>query len=238
MSTKISFVSGKGGVGKSSICFSFAKALNSREKKVLIIDLDIGLHTQDILLNVADKVLYNWNDVLCQRCDVNAAIIKGKIDLIAAPEEMECSENNLFSEMIEKLDDDYDYILFDCPAGIFGGFELGVKNSDLILAITTQDKLCSMKVNTVSNKIRKLCDDINIRLIINKYVKPSFFEKDFLNLDEIINLTEIQLAGVIPSDIEFAENILKNKEIEFCEAYQAVQRIIRRLEGKTVPLSI
>lgn len=239
MSNKISFVSGKGGVGKSSICFAVAKILQSMGKKLLIVDLDIGLHTQDILLNVSDRVLYNWNDFLENRCDVEATIIKGKIDLIPAPDEADEINFEKFESLIKKIDSDYDFILFDCPAGIFGGFEIGIKSADLILAITTADKLCCLKVNTVNNKIRKTLENPTVRLIINKYKSPSFFENDYINLDEIVDLTKLRLAGVIPNDFDFAKSLLQNQSIDSSsEAYRAINRTLQRLDGQTVKIKI
>ena len=46
----IAIVSGKGGVGKSNSALNFSLELQKRGKKVLLIDLDVGMGNIDILL--------------------------------------------------------------------------------------------------------------------------------------------------------------------------------------------
>ena len=46
----IAIVSGKGGVGKSNTALNFSLELQKRGKKVLLIDLDVGMGNIDILL--------------------------------------------------------------------------------------------------------------------------------------------------------------------------------------------
>ena len=83
---KILFTSGKGGVGKSTLSTTFAKILNSQGEKVLMIDFDISLRTLDIMLSVSDTVLYDWYDVITERCDSEAALLKTRGPyLLAAP---------------------------------------------------------------------------------------------------------------------------------------------------------
>src|SRR5690625_2515971 len=48
----ISVLSGKGGVGKSNIAINFSISLLRRQKKVLLIDLDVGMGNVDILLGL------------------------------------------------------------------------------------------------------------------------------------------------------------------------------------------
>src|SRR5690625_476325 len=48
----ISIVSGKGGVGKSNFAVNFSLELLRNNKKVLILDLDVGMGNIDILLGL------------------------------------------------------------------------------------------------------------------------------------------------------------------------------------------
>ena len=52
LSRSIAIVSGKGGVGKSNFSTNFAYALRSYGKKVIIIDMDIGMGNIHILLGM------------------------------------------------------------------------------------------------------------------------------------------------------------------------------------------
>ena len=77
--------SGKGGSGKSSFVTGVSRALTSLGKNVLAIDCDIGLRSLDIMFDVTEKVVFDWGDLILERCTPEQAIIKGDIDLLAAP---------------------------------------------------------------------------------------------------------------------------------------------------------
>ena len=71
----ISIVSGKGGVGKSVCSISIAHSLVKKRGKVLVIELDNGLKTLDILAGCTEKSVFNLGDVLNNRCKPVDAII-------------------------------------------------------------------------------------------------------------------------------------------------------------------
>ena len=73
MSKVFTVVSGKGGVGKSTFCANVAISLAGQNKKVLLIDGDAGLRSLDLLLSVDSMVVYDWLDIIENRCDHNKA---------------------------------------------------------------------------------------------------------------------------------------------------------------------
>ena len=80
-------VSGKGGVGKSTFCVNTALALCRNNKKVLLIDGDIALRSLDLLLEIDEMVLYDWSDVITNRCDADKARLfyDDNLQLLPAP---------------------------------------------------------------------------------------------------------------------------------------------------------
>jgi cellulose biosynthesis protein BcsQ len=69
MSQIILVASGKGGSGKSSFVTGVGRALTSLGKKVLAIDCDVGLRSLDIMFDVTEKVVFDWGDLLLERCN-------------------------------------------------------------------------------------------------------------------------------------------------------------------------
>ena len=68
MGTVIAVTSGKGGTGKTSITGGVAGALALMGRRVLCIDMDVGLRNLDIALGVSDRALMDFSDVALGRC--------------------------------------------------------------------------------------------------------------------------------------------------------------------------
>jgi flagellar biosynthesis protein FlhG len=119
----ISIASGKGGVGKSSIAIKMSKILSDRGYKVLLVDCDYNLSNTSIKLGIPlnnnfarlvsgemnfDECLYKQGNFhLLTGCRGNMDIFSGNIKL----------EKFLIDLLLER-EDEYDFILLDCPAGL------------------------------------------------------------------------------------------------------------------------
>ena len=93
MAKIITVLSGKGGVGKSTFCVNVSRALSRKGKSVLLIDGDISLRSLDLLLGLDGMVLYDWSDVLEERCDADKARLFFDDNLHLLPAPLEHPEN-------------------------------------------------------------------------------------------------------------------------------------------------
>lgn len=64
MSTAIVITSGKGGTGKTSLTGGVGSCMAALGKRVLCIDMDVGLRNLDLTLGMSDRVLMDFTDVL------------------------------------------------------------------------------------------------------------------------------------------------------------------------------
>lgn len=127
----ISVVSGKGGVGKSTIVSLIGLALKRKNNKVLLIDADIGLSNLELILHT-EKSPYDLEDVLNGEIEIdsvynyldkNLAIVN-LYNHISINEFDEEKVLNIFPRLIEN----FNVVIIDAPSGIEKGFEFAVKS--------------------------------------------------------------------------------------------------------------
>ena len=85
MATVYAVVSGKGGVGKSTLAANVGAALARMGKRVCLVDMDIGLRSQDVLFGLENKVVYDVVDVLEDVCDLKQALMKTQDGIMLLP---------------------------------------------------------------------------------------------------------------------------------------------------------
>src|SRR5699024_7061269 len=78
MGEAIVVTSGKGGVGKTTTTANIGTALALMDKKVCLIDTDIGLRNLDVVMGLENRIIYDIVDVVEERCRLNQALISDK----------------------------------------------------------------------------------------------------------------------------------------------------------------
>ncbi len=237
MAQIIVVASGKGGSGKSTFTSGVSRALAFAGFKVLAIDCDIGLRSLDLLLDLSDKVVFNWGDLLLGRCTPEQAIVSNGVDFIAAPAAFADEFTpEAVAALFKDLAKDYDYVLLDSPAGLDRGFQLASAAADKAVLISTPDSVCVRSCNAACRELdAKGVSDI--RLVINMFEVKPVCKNKLLNIDRCIDETGAQLLGVVPRDKDLAFcSVTGDVPGEFSPSTLAFSRIAKRLAGKQVPL--
>ena len=87
MSEIIVVTSGKGGVGKTTVTANLGLGLAKMNKKVVVVDTDIGLRNLDVVLGLENRIVYNLIDVIeGNRVYMPCLYVLNKIDQISIEE--------------------------------------------------------------------------------------------------------------------------------------------------------
>ncbi len=240
MAKKIILASGKGGVGKSSLTAGLAISLCELGLNTLVIDFDIGMGCLDLILAADDTGIFNWSDVLSGNCEPMTALRStiGPKLLVAPMDFDESYTDEAVKKMIDIYDKEFDYILFDSPAGVHGGFLLAAACADEGLVISTPDEVC-VRVGLYAGDILRSKGIEDIKLIINRFNKKLTASGHYLNIDEVIDATYLQLLGVVPEDKKLSFcSVVGMQSLENSKAKSAFRRIAKRLEGINVNLVV
>lgn len=239
MEKVILVASGKGGAGKSTVSALLGEALALKGKKVLVIELDSGFRSLDVAFGVTKNLLFDFGDVIRQNCEIEDAAMpcpfcKNLSVIYAASSAAEFSCDDI--SKIVNNSSDFDFIIFDCPAGIGKTLDYAAKVSELALITATPDPSSVRAARSASLYLEK-CGLKNRRLIIERC--PDKPKKLFplQNLDEIIDGTELQLIGVVFEDTLVRKAMdsglgLSPESVN----YKIFGNIAERILGKHIPL--
>ena len=148
-------MSGKGGVGKSTLSTALAEFYARQGKRVVLLDGDVGLRCADLMLNMQDRVIYDLGDLAEKNCEMDQALVAHptlpNLRLLSAPQMMSASEvkKKAMGRIITRLSDETDVLLLDAPAGI----EFDVDKSNVNFSVKGIDK---QQVGAIAADIRAI----------------------------------------------------------------------------------
>jgi septum site-determining protein MinD len=239
----ITITSGKGGVGKTTTTANLGVALARLNKKVIVVDADIGLRNLDVVMGLENRIVYDLVDVVEGRCKLRQAMIKHKQfpDLYLIPA-AQTRDKTAVSPMdmvriVDKLREGFDFILIDSPAGIERGFRNAVAPADEALIVTNPEVSAVRDADRIIGLIEAEKKG-PAQLILNRVKMDMVRRGEMLSANDVTDILAIKLIGIVPED----ENVVpaSNSGIpvtlnENSRAGIAFTNIARRLNGETVP---
>ena len=246
MGEVIVITSGKGGVGKTTTTANLGVALALRNKKVALVDTDIGLRNLDVVMGLENRIVYDIVDVVEGKCKLRQALIKDKrfneLFLLPAAQTRDKSAVNeeQMKELIGKLKEEFDYILIDCPAGIEQGFKNAIAGANRAIVVTTAEISAIRDADRIIGLL-EASEIKNPELIINR-IRPSMVKKgEMMDVEDIVDLLSIDLIGVVPDDEYIITQTNKGEPVVIKDkspSGKAYLEIARRILGENIDVTI
>ncbi len=236
----IVITSGKGGVGKTTTTANLGTALAQRGARVALVDADIGLRNLDIVLGLENRVRHHLLDVLEEKVSLEDALIPDKhspsLSLLAAAQTREKDEvdTEKMRELVQRLCENFDYVLVDCPAGIEMGFKNAVAGADEAIVICTPEVSA---VRDVDRVVGLLGNRFRPQLIINR-VRPGLVQKGkMLSVDDVNAILRLPVLGVIADEADVIISTNKGEPLALradSRTGAAFRAIAARMAGEDV----
>jgi len=197
--------SGKGGTGKTMCTVNIGATLAQQGKKVMLIDMDMGLRNMDIYLGMENKVIYNIMDVMSGICRIKKAMLK--VDgfenlyfMAASPRKDDRDITPLHMKVLcDKLKTQFDYILIDCPAGIGDFFDVALEPADKAV-IVTEPEAASLRDADVTERYLNEKGKFNTYIVVNK-VKVELMRSGLVpGLETILHMFKGPVIGFVQDD--------------------------------------
>ena len=243
MSEIIVVTSGKGGVGKTTAVANLGTGLAKLNKKVVLVDTDIGLRNLDVVMGLENRIVYNLIDVIEGNCRLKQSLIRDKRfpNLYLLPSAQTRDKTAVTPEQMIKLTEDlaehFDYILLDCPAGIEQGFKNAIAGAERAIVVTTPEVSSIRDADRIiglleANGLKK------IDLIINRLRMDMIKRGDMMSIEDVVEILGVNLIGAVPDDENVVISTNQGEPLagNDTKVGQAFFNICRRIVGEAVPL--
>jgi len=171
MPRKLAFINYKGGVGKTSLIVNVASCLVQKGKRVLLVDLDtqsnssiwlmrierwnkINMEKRGSIYSIFDPGNDRLKDILVKdvlQDNQGKKLLPGldllptTFNLIDIENEYKINPQNphylIFNEQIREIENDYDFILYDCPPNVLNASQCGIFSADELYVPSNPDAL-------------------------------------------------------------------------------------------------
>ena len=171
--------SGKGGTGKSTVSVLLGACLARLGRKTLLVELDSGLRSVDIIAGVYGRTVYDIEDVLCGRCEGAKAVVPSPLypglSVISAPYEGGAVEAAPLGRLLTAMRPYFDFILLDTAAGMGAPFTAASTVADKALLVLTPDPVALRDGKIVADRLLAGGRPQSaVRLVMNRVRRESF----------------------------------------------------------------
>ena len=248
--TKIIAVSGKGGVGKTTLSATIVRILTEKfpNSRILAIDADpavglstaLGIEVKETLDDIRKRIVNKTakgetkqaieliNEARFRIFDTMVENQKFAFLAIGRPEAAGCfcAINTYLKEVISMLAKDFDYVVIDGEAGIEQINRRVMEKVSHLLLISDQSKKGIQVIQTISDISSELVMAEKVGAIINRVTNP--------DLNTYIKLDGVDILSFIEADEEHIQNDIQGRSVfelsPDSEILHGVEQALKKIE--------
>ena len=243
-------MAGKGGTGKTTLAGLLIKYLVKKGKTpVLAVDADananlnevLGLEVEETLGEAREEmkkgVAMGMTKNIFMEMKLEQAVVESKnFDLVVMgrPEGAGCycAANTLLTQYLDRLIDNYAYVVIDNEAGMEHISRLTTNNIDLLIIVSDASKRGIHSAARILELTNELGLKIDRKVFVVNQVKEGLRE----NIEKIVHEYPLDLVGIIPEDVQVHDFDLSGRPtIELDEASKALQASFEIFDKIIVP---
>lgn len=243
----LSFVSGKGGVGKTTLSTSFAYILaNVFKKRVFLLDCDIGLGNVHLLLGLDPSknlkaVLKGSSLQEAVQSAYNFDVVLG-FSGIDSLEELESYETANLLVQLDRVMDSYDFIILDNSAGISRFTVNFSRAASETYVVTTPEPTALTDAYAFMKSVYRVYGYSSFKVIVNSVSSKSEGFETFTRLRTSVEKFlgfRLRLSGILPYFSKLKEALKERKPV--AHLYPSapftveLKKIVQLETGEAVP---
>jgi septum site-determining protein MinD len=246
--------SGKGGVGKTTSTAALGAALARSGSTVAVVDFDVGLRNLDLVMGAERRVIHDLTSVVEGTAELSEALLPDvRLDTLWLLPASQTRGKEALTEygvarVVQKLRDQFEWVICDSPAGNERGAVLAMRFADEAI-IVVNPEISSVRdagritalVDTQPVKV-STGERLGKHLLITRFDPRRVASGEMLSLEDVCTILPAPLLGIVPESEEVLRASNLGAPITVCGRDSDVSRAYidaaRRLRGDPVTMVI
>ena len=231
MNRSIAVVSGKGGVGKTTVTSNLTTALMQLKQNVIALDADIKMSGLGLQLGMYYFPV-TLADVLSEKANIFEAIYIHPCGMRIIPASL-CVRDARVSRLKQIINDpflDNNIVLVDAPPGLEKSTIAVLKACKEVIIVTIPEIPAVADVMKTLVAAKKT-DTKPIGIVINRYKKG---EKEQISVKEIESTCDLPVIGIIPEDKAISKSIFRRTPVVLLDPFSPASIQFKKIAANLI----